>query len=358
MKFKQLPKSIRAAALTAAVSAVFAVLAIPAILFLPHSVPAPGGAEVRFERGARTRRIASELKSQGVISGERSFRIAAELMGASRHLQAGRYRFEGRLSNWQVIRRIRDGRTADVTVTFPEGITAVHVAGTLAREFGVDSAACMALILDPGYCRSLGVQAVSLEGYLYPDTYRFPSESSPESMIGKMVSRFNEEFSDSLRMRAGLSGFTVHQIVTLASIIEGEAVLDAERSVVSAVYHNRLRKGMALQACPTIQYLLPDGPRRLLNRDLTIVSPYNTYLHPGLPPGPVNNPGRKSILAALYPSPAGYLYMVANGDGSHTFSSSLEEHNSAKRRFNQYRKSVHTRPAGGARGPGPETSRN
>jgi UPF0755 protein len=356
MKFKQLPKSIRAAAVGAAVFAVFAVLAVPVILFLPHAVPAPGGAEVTFESGARAGRIASELKSQGVIAGEWSFRIAVELMGASRHLQAGRYRFEGRISNYQVIRMIRDGRTADVTVTFPEGITAARVAGTLAREFGVDSAACMALIHDPGYCRSLGVAAVSLEGYLYPDTYRFPSETAPEIMIRKMVSRFNEEFSDSLRMRAGLTGFTVHQIVTLASIIEGEAVLDAERPVVSAVYHNRLRKGMALQACPTIQYLLPDGPRRLLNRDLAIISPYNTYLHPGLPPGPVNNPGRKSILAALYPSPAGYLYMVANGDGSHTFSSDLAGHNSAKRRFNQLRKSMHSRPEGGARGRAPGTS--
>jgi len=337
MNLKLSPKWFPLAAIAASVLAA-AAIAVAALLFLPYSIPVPGGVEVILERGTPPGRLASELKARSVIANENAFRAAVKLTGASRHLQAGRYHFEGRISNYAVIRRIRRGVTADVTVTLPEGSTARRVSGILAREFGVDSASCLETIQNPEFCGACGIDAPSLEGYLYPDTYRFPAGTTVESMLRTMAERFNEVFSDSLRMRSGQLGFSVHQTVILASIIEGEAVLDSERPVISAVYHNRLRKGMALQACPTVQYLLPGGPRRLLNRDLAIASPYNTYLHPGLPPGPVNNPGRKSLVAALYPAPTGYLYMVANGDGSHTFSATLDEHNSAKRRFNEVRR--------------------
>ena len=135
-------------------------------------------------------------------------------------------------------------------------------------------------------------------------------------------------------------GWTVHQILTLASIIEGEAMVDSERAMVSAVYYNRLKQGILLQADPTIQYIIPDGPRRLLRKDLAIDSPYNTYLHPGLPPGPVNNPGLKSILAAINPAHVDYLYLVAKGDGSHIFSRTLREHQIAKQRFDEFRRMI------------------
>ena len=312
-------------------------IAVLAVLYLPHSIPAPGGAEVTFEKGIRLKRMASRLRERSIIADETAFRIAVKMMRASKKLQAGRYRFEGRMSNAAVIGRIRMGITVYTTVTLPEGSTASRMAGILSRALGADSTAFMACVRDPEFCQALGIGASTLEGYLYPDTYRFNDGEIPVTVLGRMVSRFKEMFHDSLRRRSELMGFTVHQIVTIASIIEGEALLDAERPVISAVYHNRLRRGMALQACPTIQYLLPDGPRHLLNRDLTIDSPYNTYLHPGLPPGPVNNPGRKSILAALYPAPVGYLYMVANGDGSHAFSTNLRDHNAAKKRFNRIR---------------------
>ncbi|MDZ7265633.1 MAG: endolytic transglycosylase MltG, partial [candidate division KSB1 bacterium] len=136
-------------------------------------------------------------------------------------------------------------------------------------------------------------------------------------------------------------------ILTLASIIEGEAMVDSERVLVSAVYHNRLQRGMLLQADPTIQYIIPDGPRRLLNRDLRIDSPYNTYLHAGLPPGPVNNPGLRSIYAALNPAPVDYLYLVARGDGTHIFSRNLREHQIAKQKFDMYRKMVNQKRRAG-----------
>jgi UPF0755 protein len=155
-----------------------------------------------------------------------------------------------------------------------------------------------------------------------------------------MVSEYQDHISDDMRNRITELGFSELQLITLASIIEGEAIYDEERKNISSVYHNRLNKGMRLQADPTIQYIIKDGPRRLLNKDLNIESPYNTYLNEGLPIGPINNPGLKSILAALYPAESEYIYFVAKGDGYHTFSRTQKEHNFAKRKLNRLRKKV------------------
>ena len=148
-----------------------------------------------------------------------------------------------------------------------------------------------------------------------------------------MVKEYHNCVTDSLHARAQELGFNIKEMITLASIIEGEALYNSERPVISGVYHNRLKKGMKLQADPTIQYIINDGPRRLLNKDLKIESPYNTYLNKGLPPGPINNPGKESILAALYPMKNDYLFFVARGDGYHEFSKTEQEHNKAKRKF-------------------------
>ena len=153
-----------------------------------------------------------------------------------------------------------------------------------------------------------------------------------------MTARFHEVFDGSLKFRSTEIQMGIKELITLASIVEGEAVIDSERSTIAALYLNRLRKGMLLQADPTIQYIIPDGPRRLTRMDLQINSMYNTYLHKGLPPGPVNNPGLASIRAVLFPDSIDYLFMVANGDGSHTFSKNISEHLVAKRRFDRIRK--------------------
>jgi UPF0755 protein len=335
-------KSILSAAAAAAAALLIAACAILFFPFRPGG-PQSGISDVFVRRGSTPRQVAAALKAGSVIRNETLFLAAVKFMGVSRKLQAGRYHFEGRLCNFSVIRRIKNGITVHMTVTFPEGIQARRMAGILEGEIGSDAIRFMACVLDPETPRRLGIGASSIEGYLYPDTYRFMSSATPEEIIRKMVVHFNEVFADSLKARAVQTGFSVHQIVTLASIIEGEAVLDSERPIISALYHNRLRKGMALQADPTIQYLIPDGPRRLLKRDLAIDSPYNTYLYPGLPPGPVNNPSRASILAALYPAPVNYLYMVANGDGSHSFSTNIQDHISAKRRFNIIRNKIRHR---------------
>lgn len=315
------------------------ILIVLFIFFLPAPVSKNAeGVDVWIPKGESVHGIAERLKTDSVIQSQRLFYAGTILLGVSKKLQAGTYHFEGKMSLYQVIRKLQKGDVVYKEITIPEGFTAKRIASLLFHQVGIDSIEFLRYVHDSPFCRELGIEAESLEGYLYPNTYRFTPPVTAQEIIKRMVEQFHVHFSDSLKMRAREMGWTVHQVVTLASIIEGEARLDEERPIISAVYHNRLRIGMALQACPTIQYLLPDGPRRLLKKDLEIRSPYNTYLHPGLPPGPVCNPGLASLRAALYPAPVNYLYMVANGDGSHTFSLHLEEHVKAKYRLNQLRR--------------------
>ena len=185
-----------------------------------------------------------------------------------------------------------------------------------------------------------GIQADSFEGYLFPNTYQFNENESPSDIINVMVQEYKRNLSDVMLIQLSQIKMSEQEVLTLASIIEGEAIYDKERAIISGVYHNRLKKGMRLQADPTIQYILKDGPRRLLNRDLKIVSPYNTYLNKGLPPGPINNPGIESIKAALFPAESDYLYFVARGDGYHTFSITEKQHNKAKRDFQKVRRNA------------------
>jgi peptidoglycan lytic transglycosylase G len=211
----------------------------------------------------------------------------------------------------------------------------------------VDSARYMAVVRDPEVIKSLGVEGTSLEGYLLPETYLFNWELEELDVVRRQVGQFWVVFNDSLKRRAEELGWTVREAITFASIIEGEAGLDEERPIISGVYHNRLRRGMKLEADPTIQYLVEGGPRRLFYSDLKIDNPYNTYIYAGLPPGPVNNPGKASILAALYPAQHEYLYFVANGRGGHRFSKTYSEHMKNVRRYRRDRAQL----SGNAKGP-------
>ena len=323
------------------ISIVVLVFLSSVLLFLPYTIPDNLGAvKVTIERGITPEEIAGLLKKKNVIRSKQTFLWGAKFLGVTRKLQAGEYSFHGRVNNYIILKKLSEGKIITKKVTFPEGIRATRIASILQRDLKVDSTRFMQLVTNSSFCHSLGINASTLEGYLYPDTYCFDLNPSPEEVIEKMVSRFHEIFNDSLKERTKQLGMSVHQVVTLASIVEGEAVLDSERTTIAALYLNRLRKKMLLQADPTIQYIIKDGPRRLLKTDLKIKSPYNTYIHPGLPPGPVNNPGRASILAVLYPAHVDYLYMVANGDGSHTFSKTIREHLRAKHRFDMIRKEV------------------
>ncbi len=288
-----------------------------------------GAAEKTFyvARGEPFSAIVDSLKAQGIIRDEGRFVVVAKIYGGTSRLKVGKYVFHSGVSNSAVFLDLRSGRgNVLVSVTVPEGLTARGQARVFRRALGIDSARYVDLAYDENFVRSLGVDARSLEGFLFPQTYTFSWEQEERDIIRQQVEQFRAFYNDSLREQAAELNWTTLQVLTLASIVEGEARRDDERPLISGVYHNRLRKGMRLEADPTIQFILPDGPRRVMYADLKIDNPYNTYRYAGLPPGPVNNPGRASILAALFPANSTYLYFVADGQGGHRFSSTYSEH--------------------------------
>lgn len=291
-------------------------------------------------KGVGVVKITQLLLQQKAVQNGWSFRVAAKVLGVENKLKHGKFLIPKRSNNVQILRLLKAGRPFEELITIPEGVTSRKIASILHRRVNMDSVAFMRVVQDSAFAHQLGIEANSLEGYLFPNTYRFYWEIEPRVAAKIMVEEFFRQLPDSAEARARKMGFTLHQMVTLASIIEGEAVVDSERTIISAVYHNRLRKGILLQADPTIQFIIPDGPRRLLKADLQIDSPYNTYKYPGLPPGPINNPGKKSIEAALAPAEVPYLYFVARGDGSHVFSASYSQHRRAKRAFDRIRREV------------------
>ena len=291
-----------------------------------------GEREVVIQKGMTVLQIGELLRREGVIRSPRLLVLFSLFDGTSRRLKAGIHRFPDNASTWDVLKKLAFSRDEFRNVTLPEGMTLARTLRLLAAELDLDHDRMRRLASDPGYCRGLGVAADNLEGYLFPETYRIPLVMDEAQVIRMLVRHFFAVFDPEMTERARHIGLSAHEVVTLASIIEGEALLDRERATISAVYHNRLRRGMYLQADPTVQYALEDGPRRLFYKDYRIDSPYNTYRHRGLPPGPVMNPGAASLRAALHPADVQYLYFVARGDGSHVFSRTAREHEEAKRK--------------------------
>lgn len=304
------------------------------------------GAEQRtitIWRGQTFDAIVDSLHAQGIIRDDRMFRITARIMGGTDRIQVGRFLFHRGVSNAEVFGTLRDGiSNMLITVTIPEGLTAAGQARIFRRLIGIDSAHYVRLARDGSYARRLGIDAPSLEGFLLPDTYTFYWQQDETEIVRTLVSAFQRFYDDSLQRRTKELGWTTRKVLTLASIVEGEAVIDEERPIIAGVYWNRLRIGMRLEADPTIQYVIPDGPRRLRYSDLKIESPYNTYVYSGLPPGPVNNPGRASILAALWPTRHAYLFFVANGRGGHWFSGTYSQHMKYVRQYRKDRAKAET----------------
>ncbi|MBC8183365.1 endolytic transglycosylase MltG [candidate division KSB1 bacterium] len=296
--------------------------------------------EVKIKPGFSLRIIADTLESKGLIKNKEDFILANKLFRNVNRLKAGRYNIKKGLSVYDVMNIIVEGKTSNIKVVIQEGLISTQIASILAKKVEIDSTKFNKLLSDTSIINQFKLRSNSLEGYLFPNTYFFHWGITEKEIIKILLKEFNRNFSDSLKAIATDKGWKVGQILTLASIIEGEALIDSERAVISSVYHNRLQKGMLLQADPTIQYIIPDGPRRLLNKDLAIDSPYNTYIYPGLPPGPVNNPGKISIVAAISPVKTDYLYFVAKGDGSHIFSKTLSQHLRAKKDFDAYRRKI------------------
>jgi UPF0755 protein len=304
-------------------------------------VPADGVyAQITVSPGMTLQEVARLLADSGVVGSAEEFIFAAEFQDLDERVQAGRYVLSYGKTNQQILRDLTNNGATALLVTLPEGATARRMASILKREIGLDSAAFMKSVFDSVLLKKYGIEAPSFEGFLFPDSYHFTRDMDPAWIIDMMVRRFFTIFDDSLQNRALQLGLSLNEAVTLASIIQGEMTLESEAPLISAVYHNRLKQGMKLQADPTIQYIIKNGPRRLYKGDLSIESPYNTYLHGGLPPGPVCNPGKTALRAALYPADKPYLYMVARGDGSHAFNVDFESHLKDKTRLDRIRREL------------------
>ncbi len=308
------------------------VLAGAAFLLAPSRLPA-GGVRVVVREGEPLPVVAARLARAGAIRNALAFRWLARLQGLDRAMKPGDYHFTDPQPAPAVLRALAAGSQLP-EVTVPEGLTVRETVALLtARGLGPASG-FLSLAEDPDFLRAAGVPGPRLEGYLFPDTYRFTTVMSAAEILATMVRRFHERFDASRHRRAAARGMSVDQIVTLASIVEKEASQFAERPLVAAVFYNRLRLGMPLQSDPTVAYDNPaftGGP--ITRADLTHPSAYNTYLAVGLPPGPIANPGLAAIDATLSPADVPYLYFVSRNDGSHAFSTSLAEHNRAVERY-------------------------
>lgn len=297
--------------------------------------------KVVVEKGDDLSKIANNLYEAKLIDDTGRFIWACRIMRVETDLPAGVFVIPFGLSNREIVKRMVFSNTNTGNVTIREGWTSTRIASELNKKIGIDSTAFMKVVNDQEFVKDLGLEAPSLEGYLYPETYNLYLGMEAEEAARKMVEQFRAVFNDKMKYRAFELGFSVNEIVTLASIIEGEIIYSSEAPIVSGVYHNRLKMGMRLQADPTIQYIILDSPRRVRYSDLKIDSPYNTYKYSGLPPGPIGNPGYRALIAALYPAKVPYIFFVAKGDGYHNFNVTAEEHFEAKNRFDNYRRKIY-----------------
>ncbi len=288
---------------------------------------------VEVPEGASFKQVASLLAKDGLILSPFWFRLLGKVQDAERKVRPGEYDLHTGMRPAEILDILVKGRVIQYSVLVPEGLTALQISKVLGEAGIVESAGLARLASDAGFVKSLGVEAPTLEGYLFPDTYYFPRKAKAEDILKAMVSRFRQVYTPELQARAEALRMTERQVLILASIIEKETGQDDERPLVSAVFHNRLRVGLPLQSDPTVIYDIPNFDGNLTRAHLARRTPFNTYMNPGLPPGPIANPGGKSIRAALNPAPVKYLYFVSRNDGTHQFSATIEEHNRAVERY-------------------------
>ncbi len=288
---------------------------------------------VDIAEGASLSDVAERLHRENLIKSDWAFVWMGRLEGLDRRIISGEYEFHGGMSPSIILEKIIKGEVLQHTVTIPEGFSMSQIADLLHEQRLTDRDAFLRYARDPAFIQTLSLSVGTLEGYLFPDTYRFARHVKPERLIEAMVARFKQAVSEEDRERAMELGLSLHQVMTLASVIEKETARPAERSLISGVFHNRLQKDIPLQSDPTVIYAVHEFDGNLRKKDLSIDSPYNTYQVVGLPPGPIANPGRAAIHAALYPEATDYLYFVSRNDGSHEFSTTLAEHNQAVRKY-------------------------
>lgn len=309
------------------------------IFWAPNTTSDANERVVAIARGASFKTVSDSLESSGAVRSRWTLNLAGRILGLTKEMKVGKYHFSSGLSNIEILHDLKEGKSRyRIPVAIPEGWRIRFIARRFGKDLGIDETRFVSLCTNESYIKGLGIEAPTLEGYLMPDTYSFFWQTDEEEIIARLVKEFKKFYVDSLRARREQLKMSMKDVLTLASIVEGESRKDDERPTIAGVYLNRIKKNMRLEADPTIQYVIPGGPRRLLYADLKFDSPYNTYVHYGLPPGPINNPGRQSILAVLYPEKHHYLYFVANGNGGHKFSKSYSEHQRAVRNYRRMRK--------------------
>jgi len=273
------------------------------------------------------------LEREGLIRTSAFFVYSGKAQSADRKVRAGEYELNPGMTPAEILAILLNGHVVLHPLTIPEGLTIVQIADVAAQDGFVDRAEFLQLAKDQTFISSLGVKAETLEGYLYPDTYKFPRGIKTREVLVAMVEQLRQEVGPDLHARMQELKMTMHEVLTLASVIEKETGSGSERPEISAVFHNRLKKHIPLQSDPTVIYGLPAFDGNIHKKDLSSPSPYNTYRVQGLPPGPIANPGIQAIRAALYPSDSHSLYFVSRNDGTHQFSATLIEHNKAVEKY-------------------------
>lgn len=291
--------------------------------------------KIHVKKGMSFSQVADTLKKYKVINSKIAFITAGKILGAERKIKSGYYLLRYGLSNYDYLNALVNGKyLINIRITIPEGLTLNEISNLFGQVFDFTADDFLKIATDQTLLRKFEVDHNSFEGYLMPDTYEFSELDNPELVLTTLAMEFKKFYDDKIKPLEREIGLTKNQIVTLASIIEGETNLIDEMPRIAGVYLNRLKRGMKLQADPTVAYAIGDRPKRITYKDLQNNSPYNTYRIYGFPPGPINCPGRDALLAAVNPEKHNYLYFVASGDGkSHIFARTYSEHQKNVMRF-------------------------
>jgi len=308
------------------------------ILNLRHYAEQPAGRApqkvvITIPTGQSLKTTTETLFKNSIISSPFKFNMIARLKGYDKRLKAGEYALSATMAPIQIMEKLVKGEVELYKLTVPEGLNIYQIADLVAEAGFAQNSSFIKAATDADLARKNGINAETLEGYLFPETYYFPKNVSIETIISTMVKRFWKVFNSAWKERAGQLGFSIHQIVTLASIIEKETGAPFERPVISSVFHNRLKRKMRLESDPTVIYGLKNFDGNLKRTHLETPTPYNTYKIRGLPVGPIANPGTKSLEAAIFPADTKFIYFVSKKNKTHQFSTNLKDHNQAVRRY-------------------------
>ncbi len=281
---------------------------------------------------------AAQLHRLGLVGSPLCFRVMARITALDHRVKAGEYRLSASMSPEAILEKLASGEVALHSLVIPEGYTMQQIAEAIDRSGISDGRAFLAAATDPAVCTRFQVPARTLEGYLFPDTYWFPKNTPAMTIVQTMVQRFRARMTPAMLEQAARLGMSLHEIVTLASMIEKETGVDTERSLVSSVFHNRLKRGMRLESDPTAVYGITDPSKGITREHLQTNTPYNTYRISGLPQGPIANPGLAALMASLYPAQTDYLYFVARDEKTHRFSRTWAEHEKAVEAYRSFKK--------------------